>query len=97
MTTPDVPIPAGAAADDWPSVAHDGTLVRALTWATHDTGKCSVEICGSQFADTGLFDRAIAVFGADDTELSAEEARQLAAALLDAADALERLEPNSTR
>ncbi len=41
--TPDVPVPAGATADDWPSLSHDGVMIRSLTWSTHDTAKCSVQ------------------------------------------------------
>ncbi len=41
--TPDVPVPAGATADDWPSLSHDGVRIRSLTWSTHDTAKCSVQ------------------------------------------------------
>jgi hypothetical protein len=42
-TLPNLPVPAGATADDWPSLSHDGVLIRSLTWSTHDMAKCSVQ------------------------------------------------------
>lgn len=87
-----VPIPTGATADGWHSVDHDGVLVRSLEWSRHDTASgASVSVDGSQRA-TGEYERGISFYGASEGEsIDADQARQFAAALLEAADELERL------
>ncbi|WP_099025893.1 hypothetical protein [Mycolicibacterium palauense] len=89
ITNPNVPIPAGATADDWPSITEDGVLMRTLTWSEHDTPKVGVSVSAEQRADDGSYTPEISVFGADGIGLSADEARRLAAMLIEAADALE--------
>lgn len=95
MTTtniPNLPVPAGATADDWPSITADGVLVRTLVWSEHDTEKVGVSVCAEQYGDDGRFTPEIVLFACDGASLDAAAARQLAAALLDAADALDRLQ-----
>ena len=90
--TPNLPIPAGATADrDWPSITSDGVPVRGLVWSEHNTAKVGLSIYGQQYGDDGRWTRAISLFG-DDVELTAGEARELAAKLLEAADAMDRLQ-----
>lgn len=87
---PDVPIPAGATADDWPSITADGVLVRSLTWSEHDTAKVGVSVCGQQFSDDGRYTREIMLFGGDGASLDAADARALADKLLEAADTVDQ-------
>jgi hypothetical protein len=88
-TTPNVPVPAGATADDWCDLTdiNDG-WARALTWSRHDTDKVRVAVEGWQSSD-GAVDRFISVYDADKWELTADDARRLAAALLNALDELQ--------
>jgi hypothetical protein len=90
-TTPNLPVPPGATADDWSDLTDsiDGGVARALTWSRHDTNKIGVAVDGWQHAD-GTIDRAVSQYDAD-KELTAADARQLAAALLDAADDVEKM------
>ncbi|MDG5772362.1 hypothetical protein [Mycolicibacterium fortuitum] len=83
-----LPIPAGATADDWPSVTPDGVPMRSLLWL--DLGE--VELSGSQYLDDGRYDCGITVYAPEDHPLTAAEARSLAAKLIEAADALDRLQ-----
>ncbi|MGD9620076.1 MAG: hypothetical protein AB7G47_09725 [Mycolicibacterium sp.] len=86
-----VPVPAGATPDGWHSVDHDGVLVRSLEWSRYDAGKISVSIDGSQRA-TGEYDKRIAFYGAAEGEtITADQARRFAAALIEAADELDKL------
>lgn len=88
------PIPAGAHADDW----YDSTTdqVRSLTWSNHDTPKVGVGVDGRQYFSTGSVERYIALYPHTDSDLTASEARQLAAALLNAADKLDQLNGATT-
>ena|SRR5690349_1281305 len=84
-----IPVPAGAAAGDW----CDDTdfledVCRSLVWSRHDAAGVAVSVAGVQYAD-GRVDSHI-VLDCRDAELTAAEARQLAAALLDAAECLEK-------
>ncbi len=86
---PDVPLPAGATADDWPSVDHDGVLVRSLEWCRYDTDKVGVSIDGSQRA-TGEYTKGISFYGVSEGQsIDSTQARELAAALIKAADELD--------
>ena len=88
----DVAPPADAigGVDDWMDVG-GGEYQRAFTsWSRDDGGHLSVEIFGLQLSD-GRVERHI-VDKARDCSMTAAGARQRAAALLDAADELDRLE-----
>ena len=88
-TTPDLPVPAGATADPWCDLTDiDGDCARALLWTRHDTDKIGVAVDSWQTAD-GEVTRAVSLYDTD-KELTAADARQLAAALLNAADMLDR-------
>ena len=88
---PDLPIPAGATADDWCDLTDiEGDVTRSLTWSRHDAARVGVAVDGWQYAD-GRVTRWVSLYDTECKELTAEGARQLAAALLDAADELERL------
>ena len=90
--TPNVPLPAGATSDGWDPVTDDGNLVRSLEWSTHDSGKIAVSVDGSQ-DDTGSFTRGISFYGASEGKaMTAVQARELAAALIDAAAELDKLD-----
>ena len=87
---PDLAVPPGATADDWCDLTGiDGDIARALTWSRHDTDKVGVAVDGWQYAD-GAITRCISLYDAEDNELTAPDARRLAAALLNAADELDR-------
>jgi hypothetical protein len=66
-------------------------LVRSLEWSRHDAGKIGVGIDGSQRA-TGEYERGISFYGVQEGEaITADDARQFAAALIEAADELDKL------
>lgn len=88
----DVPLPAGATTDGWSSVRHDdGDAIRSLLWSVHDspTSGIGVEVAGSQ-DEHGVVEQFVAIY-ADYPQLTADQARELAGALNEAADALDRL------
>jgi hypothetical protein len=89
LPDPDVPLPAGATTDGWLSVDTDGAPIRSLEWSRHDTDKVGVGVDGFQDA-TGEVTRSINLYlrGQD---LDADDARALAAKLVEAADELDRL------
>ena len=92
VTPPDLPVPApaGATADDWGYLTGiDNDRARALLWSRHDTDKIGVAVDGWQTAH-GDITRGISLYDTD-KELTAADARQLAAALLNAADQLDQL------
>lgn len=86
-------LPAGAIANDgWTRHGDDGEWVRLIEWAVIPTHTPAVDICvdGRQATD-GTFTRQVAVY-AEDVRLTAAQARDLAAALIAAADELDRLD-----
>ena len=87
VAAPDLPLPAGATADNWESVTPEGVPVRSLLWL--DLGE--VEVSGCQYGDDGRVERGIAVYLPECRHFSSVEARALAAKLTEAADALETL------
>lgn len=91
--TPNLPVPAGATAvEEWYAPTEfPEDFTRSLTWFERRLGKVGVSIEGAQFGD-GHVDRYISVWQAENKELTPSEARELAAAVLEAADELERLE-----
>lgn len=88
---PDLPIPAGAKAGDWDSIDLDGVLTRSLEWGRFDTVKVGVSIDGFQNA-RGEVSRSIALYDSVGRELTADDARALAAKLVEAAEAMEQLQ-----
>jgi hypothetical protein len=89
----DIPVPDGAEADDWPMETEDGVPVRSVTWSRHDTMKVRVEVAGRQYADDGRIEKGITLYDRLNSigEIDADDARQLATKLEQAADALDRL------
>jgi hypothetical protein len=85
-----LPSPAGAVVGDWchPSDFLEDAF-RCLTWSRHDAAGVVVAVQGEQYGD-GRIERYVGVDGLD-VDLAAGAARQLAATLLDAADALDGL------
>ncbi|WP_322860114.1 hypothetical protein U8D42_12735 [Mycobacterium europaeum] len=87
---PDCPIPAGAVAGDWFDVG-DPDAHRMLTWSRHDVIQVRITVEGTQYVD-GRVERRVTLYpNSSDVDLTAAGARQLAAALLNAADALDML------
>ncbi|MHA0285185.1 hypothetical protein ACXYX3_01915 [Mycobacterium sp. C3-094] len=89
LPDPDVPVPDGANADGWNSLTLDGNPVRSLEWGRFDTAKVGVGVDGFQDA-TGEVTRCISLYPSSQ-DLDAADARALAAKLIEAADAMERL------
>ena len=90
QNTPALPVPAGATADDWDSISLDNIPCRSLEWSRHDTDKVGVGVDGFQSA-TGEVTRCISLYLGHDG-LDADDARALAAKLIEAADSLESLQ-----
>lgn len=90
-TDPNLAVPPGATAGGWDSIDNNGVLIRSLEWSHHDTEKVGVTVDGWQGAN-GTTTRGVSIYGADGETLTAIEARQLAAALAEAADAMEALQ-----
>lgn len=90
--TPNVPLPAGnPATDGWTSIDHDGALTRSLEWSSHDTANVGLSVDGWQRA-SGEYTCGVSLYGVSEgKQIDAAEARQLAAALLNAADELDKL------
>jgi hypothetical protein len=89
-TTPDVPVPTGATTDGWCEYTGvPGNRIRFVTWTSRRGGATNVVVDGMQYSD-GQVKPQITICG-DDTAVTAPEARALAAALIEAADELERL------
>lgn len=95
-----VPVPPGATADEW-NQRTDGTgWERAIEWPCPvETGVdgTAVDIAGYQNADDGQFTRAVILWADDPVTLTAAQARQLARALMRAAEALDRLDDTDER
>ena len=87
-----IPLPAGATTDGWLSVRHDdGDAIRCLEWSRHDTGMAAgVSVDGWQ-DEHGRVDRHIGLYDVPD-EMTADDARRLAATLIEAANALDALQ-----
>lgn len=88
-----IPVPTGAVAGDWPGPGtHPDDLMRFLTWSRHDTAGAVIAVEGVQYADGRIDEPHVVVYpGGASLELTAATSRQLAAALLNAADALDGL------
>lgn len=90
----DLPLPAGATTDgEWVICNKDHALVRAVEWSRHDTDKYGISIDGWQYAN-GRVTCGIELFktysGFDN--LTPDDARALAAKLIEAADAMDALQ-----
>ena len=88
----DVPVPHGAEARfDW-GPESPGEWRRSLVWGEYPTGieDVYVLVSGMQKPD-GTYTRQLGLFVDDDVAMTAEQARTLAAALLKAADDLDRV------
>ena len=74
-------------------------VVRYSTWSRHDKEKVGVGVEGEQYGD-GEVCRHIALYSKDVhrdlRDITADGARQLAAALIEAADALDRINPGNS-
>jgi hypothetical protein len=92
VTLPDLLVPAGATAHDWccNPMGRDGELIRYVSWSSHDAAGVTVAVDSAQYP-SGLVERHIQLYEAGAAELSAAEARQLASALLAAADVYDNL------
>ncbi|BBZ38741.1 hypothetical protein [Mycobacterium conspicuum] len=90
---PNLPIPAGATAGEWDSIDNEtGLLVRSLVWSEHDTGRVGVNVDGFQDA-SGAVTRGVSIYDVPEGDsLTAIEARELAAALVEAANAMDALQ-----
>lgn len=87
----DVPVPPGAEAGfDW-GPEFPGEWRRSLVWGDYPTGieDVYVLVSGWQKPD-GTYTRQVGLFVDDDIEMTAQQARTLAAALLKAADDFDR-------
>ncbi|ORA13585.1 hypothetical protein [Mycobacterium asiaticum] len=83
--------PAGAVAGNWFEFSGvPGDVMRYLTWSRHDAAGAVIAVEGTQAGDGQLISRCISVYE-NTEELTAVQARQLAAALLNAADSLDAL------
>ena len=90
----DVPLPAGASTDcaGWARNTETGEWARPVEWATFPAPGTAVEVCIDGMQSTGgTFTRDISLY-AEDCDLSAEQARTLAAVLAAAADELDCLD-----
>ncbi len=88
----DVPVPPGAEARfDWGPDLVPGEWRRSLVWGEYPTGieDVYVLVSGVQKPD-GTYTRQLGLAVDDDVVMTAEQARTLAAALLNAADDLDR-------
>ncbi|MBV5244332.1 hypothetical protein KUF57_12385 [Mycolicibacterium sp. PAM1] len=86
-----VTVPEGATVDGWYSVrSSDGDAIRSLEWSRHDVAGIGIAVGGTQ-SENGDVTQAIVLFDVPD-ELTAGDARSLAVKLVEAADALERLQ-----
>lgn len=91
QTDPQLPIPAGATADHWSSVCTvTGRLVRHLSWWENTVAGIAISVGGTQYSDGELSGPQVTIYG-EDEDLTAAQARELAATLLAAAAHLESL------
>lgn len=91
----DIALPAGAATDGWCGIhPDDGDAIRSLEWSRHDAehdGRAIARVSvGGWQCEDGSITRHVGLFDVTD-QLTAHQARVFAAALMDAADALDRL------
>lgn len=86
-----IPVPEGATADSWDSIrVTDGDAIRTLVWFERDVSPAIGVTVGGWQDEQGDSVRYIGVI-AENAELTAVQARELAAALNEAADVLESL------
>ncbi|MGV7697863.1 hypothetical protein PJM27_19570 [Mycobacterium kansasii] len=90
---PHIPLPPGATGDEWEENLQRPGYSRSLTWASYDGpgGRFSVDIGGAQQSD-GSYTRHISIWGVPEGEgISSNDAHELGALLIAAADELDRL------
>ncbi|MCB0925144.1 MAG: hypothetical protein KDB50_11485 [Mycobacterium sp.] len=88
---PQIPLPAGATTDGWWSVnPEDNDPIRSLSWWERNVARIQVNIDGWQEAN-GDFTRGVSLYGLEGGQATANDARQIAAALTEAAAELDRL------
>ena len=82
-------MPAGASIDpnseEWSETWPGSGYTRLLRWAVFETPQATASIEALQHPD-GSFNRGLVLYIGPDGELAADEARQIAAMLLNAAD-----------
>lgn len=90
-----VPMPAGTSTDphsvEWSEMWPGSGYTRLLHWALFETQQATASIEALQASD-GSYNRGLVLYIDRDGELSAAEARQVAAMLIEAADALDALQ-----
>jgi hypothetical protein len=85
----DIPLPVGATdLSGWEKNLQRDGWSRTLVWRTWDSGEMAVDIAGRQECD-GTYTRQISL--EDGADFTSTGARQLARALIEAADEFERL------
>jgi hypothetical protein len=86
-----IPVPPGAVADSW-AVKTSGGVCRTLEWHDNYSSVPGVDVVidGTQESN-GDYARSVTVYSDDSVRLSAPEARELAAALVAAAEEFDRL------
>ncbi|MFP1155567.1 hypothetical protein ACK280_26375 [Mycobacterium sherrisii] len=88
----DVPLPAGASTDDcWSVLDATGEECRPVQWSWREAGGIGVAVDGWQYVSGEVTRRGVSVYGADTPTLTSRAARELAAALIEAADTLDEL------
>lgn len=91
-----IPLPDGATADGWFSIrASHGDAIRALEWRAFELNildGAGVLVGGWQDEDEVVTTHVALLTDETSTEMTADQARELAATLVQAADALERLQ-----
>lgn len=89
-----IPLPVGVIeSDDWLSITEGDVAIRAVTWSVYASGEYGAAVIGYQYSDDGRVENEISLYGANAAidAISADDARRIAWALLEAADALESL------
>lgn len=89
-----VPVPPGATIDpasvEWSEMWPGSGYTRLVRWASFETAQATASIEGLQQPD-GSFTRSIVLYNDGDPDLTAAEARQIAATLIEVANVFEHL------
>ena len=87
---PDVPLPAGAVdCRDWEDTETRPWRTVAFVSRRVTDHQAHIEMCACQYVDGNLDDFEIVIVGADFEKLNSDQAREMAAALLEAAAELD--------
>jgi hypothetical protein len=93
ITLAGVPLPSGATdVSGWEKNLQRDGWSRTLVWRTWDSGESAVDIAGRQESD-GTYTRQITL--EDGVDFTSTGARQVAGALIEAADEIDRLSSDS--